>query len=320
MPKRKLLQIGNITSRMSDRLSDNFDIIEYFKIQNKEKMISRNAKEIVCVLTDGHWGVPDNLMERLPNLEIVSSYGVGYDEIDADFAASKKILVTHTPDVLNDEVADTAIMLWLAVYRQLIPADRWARQGNWEKEGSFPLSRSVQNQKVGILGLGRIGETIAKRVKAFEAEIHYHSRSQKNNNYHFHASPKKLAENVDVLFVITPGGNATRNLVDESVLEALGKSGTLINVSRGSVVDERALVDALQKGTLGAAGLDVFEKEPFIPIELKNMTNVVLTPHIGSATAQTREAMGDLTCDNLLSYFKSGKVFTPVPECSKLNI
>ena len=129
-----------------------------------------------------------------------------------------------------------------------------------------------------------------------------------------------MAENVDVLFVITPGGNATRNLVDESVLEALGKSGTLINVSRGSVVDERALVDALQKGTLGAAGLDVFEKEPFIPIELKNMTNVVLTPHIGSATAQTREAMGDLTCDNLLSYFKSGKVFTPVPECSKLNI
>ncbi len=205
MPKRKLLQIGSITSRMADRLEADFHIIEYFKFQNKEKLISDHAKEIVCVLTDGHWGVPDNLMERLINLEIVSSYGVGYDAIDADFAASKNIVVTHTPEVLNDEVADTAIMLWLAVYRQLIQADRWARQGNWEKEGSFPLSRTVQNQKVGILGLGRIGETIAKRVKAFEAEIHYHSRSQKNNDYHFHVSPKELAENVDVLFVITPG-------------------------------------------------------------------------------------------------------------------
>ncbi|MCH2329531.1 MAG: 2-hydroxyacid dehydrogenase, partial [Rhodobacterales bacterium] len=171
MPKRKLLQIGNITSRMADRLEPEFDIIEYFKSQNKEKLISDNAKEIVCVLTDGHWGVPDNLIERLTGLEIISSYGVGYDAIDADFAASKNIVVTHTPEVLNNEVADTAIMLWLAVYRKLIQADRWARQGNWVKEGSFPLSRSVQNQKVGILGLGRIGETIAKRVEAFEAEI-----------------------------------------------------------------------------------------------------------------------------------------------------
>ena len=320
MPKRKLLQIGNITSRMADRLEADFDIIEYFKFQNKEKLISDYAKEIVCVLTDGHWGVPDNLMERLTNLEIVSSYGVGYDAIDADFAASKNIVVTHTPEVLNNEVADTAIMLWLAVYRKLIQADKWARQGNWEKEGSFSLSRSVQNQKVGILGLGRIGETIAKRVKAFEAEIHYHSRSQKDNEYHYHISPKELAKNVDVLFVITPGGNQTKYLVDKSVLEALGKSGTLINVSRGSVVDETALIKALQTGTLGFAGLDVFEAEPIVPKELKTMENVVLTPHIGSATIQTRQAMGDLTCDNLLSYFKSGKVFTPVPECSKLNV
>ena len=320
MPKRKLLQIGNITSRMADRLEADFHIIEYFKFQNKEKLIFDHAKDIVCVLTDGHWGVPDNLMERLTNLEIVSSYGVGYDAIDADFASSKNIIVTHTPEVLNNEVADTAIMLWLAVYRKLIQADRWVRQGAWEKEGSFPLSRSVQNQKVGILGLGRIGETIAKRVKAFEAEIHYHSRSQKNNDYIFHVSPKQLAENVDVLFVITPGGNATRHLVDESVLKALGKSGTLINVSRGSVVDEKALIKALQTGTLGSAGLDVFEAEPCVPSELKNMVNVVLTPHIGSATTQTRQAMGDLTCDNLLSYFKSGKVFTPVPECSNLNV
>ena len=250
MPKRKLLQIGNITSRMADRLEADFHIIEYFKFQNKEKLISDHAKEIVCVLTDGHWGVPDNLMERLTNLEIVSSYGVGYDAIDADFASSKNIVVTHTPEVLNNEVADTAIMLWLAVYRKLIQADRWVRQGAWEKEGSFPLSRSVQNQKVGILGLGRIGETIAKRVKAFEAEIHYHSRSQKNNDYHFHVSPKELAENVDVLFVITPGGSATRHLVDESVLKALGKSGTLINVSRGSVVDEKALIKAVSSTTL----------------------------------------------------------------------
>jgi len=190
MPKRKLLQIGNITSRMADRLEAEFDIIEYFKFQNKAKLISDHAKDIVCVLTDGHWGVPDNLMERLTNLEIVSSYGVGYDAIDADFASSRNIVVTHTPEVLNNEVADTAVMLWLAVYRKLIQADRWVRQGTWEDKGSFPLTRSVQNQKVGILGLGRIGETIAKRVRAFEAEIHYHSRTPKNNDYHFHVSPK----------------------------------------------------------------------------------------------------------------------------------
>ena len=207
MPKPKLLQIGDITPRMASRLEADFDIIEYFKFEDKKKIISENEKELVCVLTDGHWGVPDNLMERLTKLEIVSSYGVGYDAIDANFAASRNIVVTHTPEVLNDEVADTAIMLWLAVYRQLIQADKWARLGTWEKKGSFPLSRSVQNQKVGILGLGRIGETIAKRVKAFEAEIHYHSRSPKNNNYHYHVSPKELAKNVDVLFVITPGGN-----------------------------------------------------------------------------------------------------------------
>jgi lactate dehydrogenase-like 2-hydroxyacid dehydrogenase len=320
MPKRKLLQIGKITPRMTDRLQADFDIVEYFKFENKDRLVADNQDEIVCILTDGHWGVPDNLMDRLPNLEIISSYGVGYDAIDANFAASKNIVVTNTPEVLNDEVADTAIMLWLAVFRQLIQADKWARQGTWEKEGSFPLSRSVQNQKIGILGLGRIGETIAKRAKAFEAEIHYHSRSKKNNDYHYHVSPKELAENVDVLFVITPGGNATKHLVDLGVLKALGKSGTLINVSRGSVVDEKALIEALQTGTLGSAGLDVFEAEPFIPDELKNMKNVVLTPHIGSATTQTRQAMGDLTCDNLLSYFKSGRVFTPVPECSNLNV
>jgi lactate dehydrogenase-like 2-hydroxyacid dehydrogenase len=179
MPKRKLLQIGKITPRMTDRLQADFDIVEYFKFENKDRLVADNQDEIVCILTDGHWGVPDNLMDRLPNLEIISSYGVGYDAIDANFAASKNIVVTNTPEVLNDEVADTAIMLWLAVFRQLIQADKWARQGTWEKEGSFPLSRSVQNQKIGILGLGRIGETIAKRAKAFEAEIHYHSRSKK---------------------------------------------------------------------------------------------------------------------------------------------
>ena len=239
MPKHKLLQIGDITSRMANRLADNFDIIEYFRSVDKKKLIAEHVKEIECILTDGHWGVPDNLMERLPNLKIVSSYGVGYDAIDANFAVSKNITVTHTPDVLNDEVADTAIMLWLATYRNLIQADQWVRTGNWEKEGAFPLSKTVQKQKVGILGLGRIGETIAKRVKAFDAEVHYHSRSKKNNNYQFHASPKELAKNVDVLFIITPGGNETKHLVDASVLKALGTSGTLINISRGSVIDKR---------------------------------------------------------------------------------
>ena len=241
-----LLQIGNVTERMKNRFDALFDVHVWFDQQDQDAFVDTHGALVVGISTDGHWGVPDNLLARLPNLKVVSSYGVGYDAIDANDAAARGILVSHTPNVLNDEVADTAIMLWLATSRRLVQADKWARSGQWERDGAFPLTRSVQNRQIGILGMGRIGETIAKRASGFDATIHYHSRTPKDVNYIYHSTVKELADAVDVLFVITPGGASTYHLVNDEVMNALGAEGMLINVARGSVVDETALIAALQ--------------------------------------------------------------------------
>ena len=319
MTKPILLQIGNVTQRMKNRFDELFDVHVWFDQQDPDAFVADQGSGVLAIVTDGHWGVPDQLLARLPNLKVVSSYGVGYDAIDADDAAARGILVSHTPNVLNDEVADTAIMLWLATSRRLIQADKWARSGQWERKGAFPLTRSVQKRQVGILGMGRIGETIAKRAIGFDATIHYHSRARKDVNFIYHSTVNDLAAAVDVLFVITPGGTATTHLVNTDVINALGPQGILINVARGSVVDETALIAALQEGRLGSAALDVFEHEPTIPDALKTMDNVVLAPHIGSASVETRQAMGDLTCDNLERYVQDQTVVTPVPECAHLT-
>ncbi|MEM6635202.1 MAG: 2-hydroxyacid dehydrogenase [Pseudomonadota bacterium] len=316
--KPLLLQIGTVTDRMAARFDAEFEVVKLFDQDDRAAFLAATGAEITAIATDGHWGVPADVMEAATNLKVVSSYGVGYDAIDAPAAAARGIIVAHTPDVLNDEVADTAVMLWLAVSRQLIGSDRWARSGDWENKGSFPLTRSVQDRTVGILGFGRIGQTIAKRAEAFRAKILYHTRSAKDVPQEYCADLIDMARRSDVLVVITPGGPATRHLVNADVMEALGPDGILINVARGSVVDEPALVAALESGNLGAAGLDVFEAEPKIPDALKAMDNVVLAPHVGSATVETRQAMGDLTCDNLSQFLKDGTVLTPVPECRHL--
>ncbi|MEM9797413.1 MAG: 2-hydroxyacid dehydrogenase [Pseudomonadota bacterium] len=314
----RLLQIGNITDRMRDALSPHFEIDVLFDHEDRAGWLHENGADIPAILTNGHYGVPDDVAATTPNLKVVSSYGVGYDAIDAPAFADRGILISHTPDVLNDEVAVTAMMLWLACYRGLVPADAHARSGAWE-EGEFPLTRSPMDRKVGILGLGRIGQTIAEMAGAFRAEIHYHSRSEKDVPYTYHATPAALAQAVDVLIVITPGGPETKHMVNAEVLAALGSDGLLINVSRGSVVDEVALIDALQNGVIGGAGLDVFAAEPKIPQALKDMPErVVLTPHVGSATMETRQAMGDLTVRNLTQWLSNGTVETPVPECRHL--
>ena len=319
MTKPILLQIGNVTQRMKNRFDELFDVHVWFDQQDLDAFVADQGSGVLAIVTDGHWGVPDQLLARLPNLKVVSSYGVGYDAIDADDAAARGILVSHTPNVLNDEVADTAIMLWLATSRRLIQADKWARSGQWERKGAFPLTRSVQKRQVGILGMGRIGETIAKRAIGFDATIHYHSRTPKDVNFIYHSTVNDLAAAVDVLFVITPGGTATTHLVNTDVINALGPQGILINVARGSVVDETALIAALQEGRLGSAALDVFEHEPTIPDALKTMENVVLAPYIGSASVETCQAMGDLTFDNLERYVLDQTVVTPVPECAHLT-
>lgn len=317
--KPHLLLIGPATERMMDRFRSEFTLHVLFDQPDREAFLREQGGLIEAVATDGHWGLSPAPMEILPKLKVVSSYGVGYDGIDANAAAARGILVSHTPDVLNNEVADTAILLWLAVSRRLVPADRWARSGDWAAKGGFPLTRSVQDRTVGIVGFGRIGQTIAERAGAFRARVLYHARSARDVPHTYCPDLVEMARQSDVLIVITPGGSATRHLVSREVLEALGPDGILINVARGTVVDEAALVSALTDGKLGGAGLDVFEAEPRIPDALKAMDNVVLTPHVGSATVETRRAMGDLTCDNLSQWLRDGTVLTPVPECRFLN-
>jgi lactate dehydrogenase-like 2-hydroxyacid dehydrogenase len=320
MPDRpRLLQIGSITDRMRGRIEAGFEITRLFDQDDRAGFLASDGAGFAAVATDGHWGVPEDVAAALTGLKVVASYGVGYDAIDADAMAERGVLVSHTPDVLNDEVADTAIMLWLAVSRRLVPAERWARSGDWETKGAFPLTTSVRRRKVGIVGLGRIGQTIAGLAGAFDAEILYHARSKKDVAYTFYPDLGVMARDADVMIVITPGGDETRHLIDADVLAALGPEGILINVSRGSVVDEAALVAALEAGRLGGAGLDVFEAEPRIPDALKAMENVVLLPHVGSATVETRRAMGDLVCDNLDRWLAEGRIVTPVPECRALN-
>lgn len=304
-----LLQIGGITDEMRTRLEAAFTIHQTNRY---------NAEDITHVVTNGHDGVKPELMASLTNLKCISGYGVGYDAIDANEAARRGIVVTHTPNVLNQEVATTAVMLMLACYREMLRDDAYARSGTWEKKGNAPLTRSADNQTVGILGLGRIGQAIADKLAPWNANIVYHSRTKKDVPYSYYDSLTAMAFDCDVLICITPGGPSTNKIVNAEVMEALGPQGTLVNVSRGSVVDETAMIEALSTGKLGWAGLDVFEGEPHVPQALCDLPNTVLLPHVGSATVETRAAMGALTVDNLLQHLKDGTVISAVPECAHL--
>ena len=259
--------------------------------------------------------IDNALLTRLPKLEIISSFGVGYDHIDAVAAAKRGIVVTHTPDVLTEEVADTAIGLLLCTVRELPQGERHVRAGKWPK-GNYPLSRAtLRNRTVGLVGMGRIGLAIARRLEAFGVPIVYHTRQPRPElAYRHYPQLIDMARAVDTLVVIVPGGPATRNMIDTRVLEALGPDGILINVARGSVVDEGALIAALRERKIMAAGLDVFVKEPEVPKELLTMENVVLLPHLGSASVFTREKMDQLLVDNIRAWAAGKPPLTPVPE------
>lgn len=260
--------------------------------------------------------VSTDLIDLLPNLEIIASFGVGYDHIDAKYAAQKGIVVTHTPNVLDDEVADTTIGLLLNTLREFYSAEKYLRDGRWDKEGAYPLTQlSMRGRTVGIYGLGRIGQTIAKRLSGFDVPIHYHSRNQVEGvGFQYHSTLKGMAEAVDTLIAIVPGTPQTQHAINAEVLEALGKRGVLINVGRGPVVDEKALIAALQSKTIAAAGLDVFENEPAVPQALIDLPNACLFPHVASASEDTRLAMGNLVVDNLVQWFSEGSAITPTPE------
>ncbi|MBK9082148.1 MAG: 2-hydroxyacid dehydrogenase [Rhizobiales bacterium] len=262
----------------------------------------------------GHQPIDAAFLGRFPNLKIVSSFGVGYDHVDAAWAGAHGILVTNTPDVLNEEVADTALGLLLGTVRRLPQAERYLRAGKW-LEGAFPLSDSLREKTIGILGLGRIGKAIARRCEAFGLKVVYHGRNaQEDAPYLFYPTLVGMARAVDILLVITPGGAGTANMVNREVLEALGPRGVLINVARGSVVDEPALIEALKAGVIAAAGLDVFADEPRVPQALIDMDNVVLLPHVGSASHHTRRGMAQLVVDNIKSFVAGKGPLTPVAE------
>lgn len=316
--KPRLLHLGKHVPTMADRLEKTFDVSALRDQPDRAGFLAEHGASFRFASADGNSGLDDDVLAHCPNLEILASYGVGYDAIDANDAASRDIIVTHTPTVLDEEVADTALMLWLAAAKELVAAHRWAETGDWETKGPFRLTRGIRNRDVGILGLGRIGQTIADLAEVFGARIHYTARSEKAVPYTYHASAAALARAVEVLFVICPLTEETRQIVDREVMDALGPDGILINIARGPVVDEAALIEALDAGTLGHTALDVFEAEPHIPDGLKNRDNVTLAPHIGSATVETRSAMGALVCRNLESYARDGTVLTPVPECQRL--
>ena len=276
---------------------------------------SKVAAKIRAIAASGESKVGAELIAQLPALEVISVMGVGYDGIDVAAAKARGVVVTHTPAVLNDDVADLALALMLAWSRQLARADRFVRAGEWPK-GPLPLGRKMSGARLGIVGMGRIGQAIAQRAAAFGMTIAYTARSAKAELPHTYLpDAAALAAQSDFLVVITPGGAGTHHLIDAAVLAALGPQGCLVNVARGSVVDEAALIDALRSGAIAGAALDVFESEPNVPQALREMDQVVLTPHIGSATAQTRRAMAALAFDNLDAKLSGQPVLTPVPEC-----
>ena len=260
-------------------------------------------------------------IDALPNVEIIANFGVGYDGVDAKHAATRDIMVTNTPDVLTEEVADTALGLLLNTLREFSRAERWLRDGRWVKEGPYPLTRAtLRGRKIGILGMGRIGKAIARRLEGFGVPIAYHNRRPVDGlAYPYFDTLEGLAREVDTLISIMPGGAATEKMIGAPVFAALGADGVFINIGRGSTVDEEALAAALASGTIFAAGLDVFAREPHVPQALLDLPNATLLPHVGSASVHTRNAMADLVVDNLVSWFSKGAAITPVPETAQVK-
>lgn len=315
MAKTDVLMTGPMLPLIVEQIEAACTLHRLWEIKDREAFLREIGPRIRGLATGvPHGRTETTLLDRLPNLEIISNYGVGYDNVDAAYAAKRGLIVTNTPDVLNDEVADLTIGLLIATIRQVPQADRYLREGRW-LERPFPLTSTLRGRTIGIVGLGRIGKAIARRIEGFGVPIHYHGRTQQADvSYPYHPTLIDLAKAVDVLILVTPGGPSTRHLVDAKVLETLGPNGILINVARGSVVDEQALIEALRSRTILSAGLDVYDDEPHVPQELIDMEHVVLLPHVGSASVHARNAMGQLLVDNLLSWFAGKGPLTPVSE------
>lgn len=308
--KIEILQVASVVPAIQAKLDATYRV---HRAGPSDTIAPDVAAKVRAVVAGGV--APAGLLVQLPKLEIVASASVGYDGIDVPGAGARGIPVTNTPNVLNDDVADLAVALMVMTARRLAAADKYVRDGKWVKDGNMPLAKKASGKKLGIIGLGRIGKDIARRAEAMNMVISYTNRRPVEGvSYRFIPSLVELARENDFLVVIASAGPDATKMINREVIEALGPEGILVNVSRGRVVDEAALVEALKSGKLGGAGLDVFEDEPKVPAELIAMDNVVLTPHLGSSTLETRTDMGQLALDNLAAWFAGKPLVTEVPE------
>jgi len=314
MPAPDVIVTAPLPPFLYDPLKADYRCHDYYQSSHKPGLLAAEGQKIRGLVQGGGTVTPTDLLDRLPKLEIISVFGVGYDGVPVDYCRRRGLKVTNTPDVLTDDVADVAVGLVLMTGRGFAKAERFVRSGEWEKKGP-ELTTKLGGRTAGILGLGRIGKAIGQRLEAMGMRIAYTGRkAQPGVHYRFVPDLKALAAESDFLIVACPGGPATRNLVDAEVLAALGSKGTVVNIARGSIIDEPALVKALQDGTIRGAGLDVFADEPHVPKPLLAMDNVVLLPHVGSATNETRKAMGDLCKANLDAWFAGRPLLTLIPE------
>jgi lactate dehydrogenase-like 2-hydroxyacid dehydrogenase len=318
MAKPALLMTGEMMPLVMQGCDAAFQVHRYWEAADRDAYLKQVGPSVQAICTGTFTGVKttDAMMGLCPNLKIISNFGVGYDSVEVPAAARRGVVIANTPDVLTEEVADTALGLLLGTVREFYLAEKWLRDGRWAKEGDYRLTpASLRDRSVGIVGLGRIGKAIARRLEAFGVPVSYYGRNrQAGVSYRYHADLVALARDVDTLIVVTPGGPETQNLIDAAVLDALGPRGILINISRGSVVDEAALIAALKARTILAAGLDVFLNEPRLNPAFLELDNATLFPHLGSASQHTRDAMGQLVVDNLIAFVEGKPPKTPVPE------
>lgn len=309
---RSVLALLDVRPAYTAMLAKKYDLHRWDQTDDKQALLDQVGAKITALVTSAGFGVPDGLMDQLPNLEVITSFGVGYDVFDLEACRARGIRVSNTPDVLTDDVADTAIMLMHATLRRLVVGDDWARSGQWAAKGAMPLTRSVRGKKLGIIGLGRIGQAIASRAEPSGVEVGYFGRRRKQVEYRYFDDLVALARWSDILIVACPGGDATKGIVNADVLSALGQDGYVVNIARGSVMDEPALIGALRDNVIAGAGLDVFYNEPNMDRAFANFDNVVLYPHGASGTVETRDAMAQLVVDNLDAWDQRGDLVTPV--------
>lgn len=314
MTKPEILLMGPYPDWDLVELEARYAVHKIYEAENRDAFLATHGPNIQAIATRGELGASADLIGKLPQVEIVSVYGVGYDAVDLAACRERGIRVTNTPDVLTNDVADLGVAMMLCQSRGMIGAESWVKDGSWAAKGLYPLKRRVWGQRAGVLGLGRIGFEVAKRLKGFDMDIAYSDVSEKPyaDGMTYIADPVALAERSDVLFVTLAASTVTRHIVSKEVIEALGPDGMLINISRASNIDEDALLDGLERGALGSAALDVFEGEPMLNPRFLKLDNVLLQPHHASGTIETRKAMGKLVRDNLAAHFAGEALPTPV--------